>query len=180
MSAAEIADIQDANHDSVDAVIVGLDTDFNYRKLSLATYHLRRNPGVPLIATNEDAFDVVADNRYQPGNGCLVKSIELASGKKAINVGKPSSFLIGLISDEHGFLPEKAIMIGDRMDTDIKFGVDGGLSTCGVLTGVIEANTLLESSVYQKDLNEDKQKRSLPNVVLPYVGLPFDNKNSSV
>ena len=68
MSAAEIADIQDANHDSVDAVIVGLDTDFNYRKLSLATYHLRRNPEVPLIVTNEDAFDVLADNRYQPGS----------------------------------------------------------------------------------------------------------------
>ena len=51
-------------------------------------------------------------------------------------VGKPNPFSWELIRKDHG-LPEntKAIIIGDRLDTDIKFGRNAGIDTCLVLTG---------------------------------------------
>ena len=62
--------------DQVDAVVVGHDTGFNFRKLCLATVLLQRNPQALLVATNMDAFDLVgADGRHIPGNGSLVRSV---------------------------------------------------------------------------------------------------------
>ena len=78
----------------VDAVVVGLDTEFNYRKLCIANVLLQRHPNALLVATNEDAYDLVGvDARHLPGNGALVKAIEHASQRKAVNVGKPSKIL---------------------------------------------------------------------------------------
>jgi HAD superfamily hydrolase (TIGR01450 family) len=60
----------------VDAVVVGHDTAFTFRKLTIATNLLRCSPHAPLIATNLDAFDLVGTNGYHiPGNGALVRSV---------------------------------------------------------------------------------------------------------
>eukprot|EP00978_Attheya_sp_CCMP212_P017597 scaffold47137_cov37-Attheya_sp.AAC.1 len=64
----------------VDAVVVGLDTEFSYRKLCVATVLLQKFPNAPLVATNRDAFDLVGqDGRRLPGNGSLVAALECAS-----------------------------------------------------------------------------------------------------
>jgi ribonucleotide monophosphatase NagD (HAD superfamily) len=66
----------DSSLNEVDAVVVGHDTAFSFRKLTVATNLLRCNPHAPLIATNLDAFDLVGTNGYHiPGNGALVRSV---------------------------------------------------------------------------------------------------------
>eukprot|EP00816_Leptocylindrus_hargravesii_P001082 CAMPEP_0196813724 /NCGR_PEP_ID=MMETSP1362-20130617/38603_1 /TAXON_ID=163516 /ORGANISM="Leptocylindrus danicus, Strain CCMP1856" /LENGTH=353 /DNA_ID=CAMNT_0042190069 /DNA_START=99 /DNA_END=1160 /DNA_ORIENTATION=+ len=168
MSAEEVGNISDDEHMAVDALVIGLDTSFNYRKLCMASYHLHRNPSCLFIATNEDAYDVVGSCRFQPGNGCIVKAVEHASQRKACNVGKPSKILVELVSKEHDFDPEKALMVGDRLDTDVMFGHAGRMNTCSVLTGCTTAKDLL-------DLKSSGNESVLPTVVIPFIGLGMED-----
>jgi phosphoglycolate/pyridoxal phosphate phosphatase family enzyme len=153
----------------IDALVIGLDNDFNYRKLSIATVLLQRNPDALLIATNLDAFDLVGyDARHLPGNGALVSAVEKASGRTAINVGKPSSTLSELIMDVYGLKAQETLMVGDRLDTDIKFGNDSGMKSALVLTGCATSSTI------QSVLKDGVNSRMIPNVIFPHVGYMFD------
>jgi len=148
----------------VDAVVVGLDTEFNYRKLCIANVLLQRHPNALLVATNEDAYDLVGvDARHLPGNGALVKAIEHASQRKAVNVGKPSKILADLLMEEHGIDPQRALMVGDRLDTDVRFGLDGGMKTALVLTGCTTAAQLKGFP--------GTEEQPLPHVIFPHMGM---------
>lgn len=165
MNREELAAYNFHELDPVDAVVVGLDTDFNYRKLCIANVLLQRNPNALFVATNEDAFDLVgADARHLPGNGALVKALEHSSQRKAVNVGKPSSVLAELIQRQHGLDASRTMMVGDRLDTDIRFGIEGGMLSSLVLTGCVTAQDLIA-------LGKGTREEPLPNVILPYMGL---------
>jgi HAD superfamily hydrolase (TIGR01450 family) len=126
---------------------------------------LQRNRDALFVATNEDAFDLVgADARHLPGNGALVKALEHASQRNAINVGKPSAVLANLIHRQHNLDPSRTLMVGDRLDTDIRFGVEGGMVSALVLTGCTTANDLVA-------LGKGSQEEPMPDVILPYMGL---------
>ena len=151
--------------DPVDSVVVGLDTEFNFRKLCIANVLLQRNPNALLVSTNQDAFDLVgADARHLPGNGCLVKAIEHGSGREAINVGKPSSILADLIVADYKLDPARTLFVGDRLDTDIKFGNENGMKTALVMTGVT-------TSALLKEIGEGTKEQPLPSMILPFMGL---------
>jgi 4-nitrophenyl phosphatase len=165
---------------SIDAIVVGLDTDFTYRKLCIVTSLLQRHPNALFIATNEDAFDVVdgianndndtstststTDKRNLPGNGAIVKSIEIASQRNAINVGKPSKTLVDLLENEYEFDRSRTLMVGDRLDTDVKFGKDGGMKSALVLTGCTTAQKLMDIGVGTED-------EPLPHIIFPHMGM---------
>lgn len=149
----------------VDAVCVGLDTEFNYRKLCIANVLLQRFPDALLIATNEDAYDLVGSGaRHLPGNGSLVKAIECCSQRKATNVGKPSKILAELLSEEHGLDPSRTLFVGDRLDTDIRFGKDGGMKSALVLTGCTTAEKLI-------NIGEGTEEEPLPHIMFPHMGM---------
>ena len=157
------------NGNGIDAIIVGLDTDFTYRKLCIVTSLLQRHPDAVFVATNEDAFDVVDgkinnDKRNLPGNGSIVKSIEIASERKAINVGKPSPILVELMQNEFDFEFERTLMVGDRLDTDVKFAKDGGMKSALVLTGCTTVEKLM-------DVGVGSEEEPLPNIIFPHMGM---------
>ena len=165
MSRDELADYTFPEN-PVDAVCVGLDTAFNYRKLAIANVLLQRNPNAVLISTNQDSFDLVgADGRHLPGNGCIVKALEYGSRRIAINVGKPSIVLADLIIKEYGLDPARTMFVGDRLDTDIKFGKDSGMISVLVMTGVTNAEKVI-SLGKSGTLDEP-----IPNIIMPYMGL---------
>uniref|UniRef100_A0A7S1C144 Phosphoglycolate phosphatase n=1 Tax=Corethron hystrix TaxID=216773 RepID=A0A7S1C144_9STRA len=168
MSREELADYSFAEEErrgKVDAVVVGLDTAFDYRKLCVAVVLLQRHPGCLLVATNEDAYDLVgSDARHLPGNGALVRAIEHASQRDAINVGKPSRILAELLSDRYGLDPSRTLFVGDRLDTDIKFGKDGGMKSALVLTGCTTVEKLIEVGM-------GTEEEPLPHIILPHMGL---------
>ena len=120
---------------SVGAVLCGLDFHLNYLKLSLAYHYLRH--GAAFLATNLDTT-LPSSSTLFPGAGtCSAPLVAMLGGKMPTSLGKPSQAMMDAIEGKFQFNRQKACMIGDRLDTDIKFGIEGGLGgTLCVLTGV--------------------------------------------
>ncbi|HRV96763.1 MAG TPA: HAD-IIA family hydrolase [Anaerolineae bacterium] len=118
---------------SPDYVILGETDSYPYDKIIRAIRLISQ--GIPFIATNPDPNGPVEDGLV-PATGAVAALIESATGFSPYFVGKPNPLIMRSALrylDEHS---ENAIMIGDRMDTDIKVGLESGLETILVLTGV--------------------------------------------
>jgi 4-nitrophenyl phosphatase len=126
---------------SVAAVVCGLDRKINYTKLSKAFQYLTRNPGCQFLATNEDSTYPSAGGLL-PGAGSISAPLRYAIGRDPISIGKPASTMLDCIKAKINFDPKRTIMIGDRLNTDILFGQNGGLSTLLVLTGITQESDL--------------------------------------
>ena len=127
----------------VGAVVVGFDRYINYYKIQYATLCIRENPGCLFIATNRDAVTHLTDAQEWAGNGSMVGAIVGSTKREPHVVGKPSDFMLRNIADQFGLKREQICMVGDRLDTDILFGQNGGLTTCLVLSGVTTEEQLL-------------------------------------
>lgn len=130
--------------EEIGAVVVGFDPNINYYKLAKAFTYIQQ-PGCLFIATNHDSTFPAKGGRFLPGTGTIVGALEIAHGKPAIVCGKPSPYMIDCIKHVVGFDPKRTVMIGDRLDTDIQFGINGGLHTLLVLTGVTSLEDLQKS-----------------------------------
>ncbi|XP_062956127.1 glycerol-3-phosphate phosphatase [Cynocephalus volans] len=119
----------------VRAVVVGFDPHFSYMKLTKAVRYLQR-PGCLLVGTNMDNRLPLENGRFTAGTGCLVRAVEMAAQRQADIIGKPSRFIFDCVSREYGLDPERTVMVGDRLDTDILLGATCGLKTVLTLTGV--------------------------------------------
>lgn len=121
--------------ESVGVVLCGLDFHLNYLKLALAFHYLQR--GAVFLATNTDTT-LPASNALFPGAGaCSAPLVTMMDRKKPISLGKPSQAMMEAIKGKFHFDKTRTCMIGDRLDTDIRFGVEGELGgTLCVLTGI--------------------------------------------
>lgn len=134
-------------HDkNVGAVVVGLDPHINYYKLQYGTLCIRENPGCLFIATNRDALGHLTDLQEWPGAGCMVAAMCVSTEKEPIVVGKPSTFMMEILSKKFQIASSRMCMVGDRLDTDILFGQNAGCKTLLVLSGVTTQSTLQDPS----------------------------------
>ncbi|KAK3944631.1 HAD-like domain-containing protein [Diplogelasinospora grovesii] len=119
----------------VGVVLAGLDWHINYLKLSHAYQYLRR--GAIFLATNVDPTFPMNHNFF-PGAGSIgAAPLANMTGQKPVALGKPSQAMMDAIEGKFMLNRERTCMIGDRLDTDIKFGIEGKLGgTLAVLTGV--------------------------------------------
>ncbi len=117
-----------------DAVVLGYCRGFTYDRLNEAMQRVLR--GARLIATNADPSYPEAEGRLIPGTGAWVAALERCSGASAFVAGKPNPHLVRLLLEETGFEPSEAIVVGDRVDTDLECGRRAGCATALVLTGV--------------------------------------------
>ena len=115
-----------------DYVIVGETASYNYEVITKAV-RLVLN-GARLIATNSDLTGPT-EFGIAPACRSLVAPIELATGKTAYYVGKPNPLMMRTGLRLLGVHSHEAVMIGDRMDTDIVAGIETGLDTVLVLSG---------------------------------------------
>ena len=104
------------------------------------------NKGAKLIGTNSDLTGPT-ENGIVPGCRALISPIEMATGKKAYFVGKPNPLMMRTGLRLLGVHSEDAVMIGDRMDTDIVAGIESGLDTVLVLSGVTSREDIANYSV---------------------------------
>ena len=118
-----------------DYVIVGETASYNYEVITKAV-RLVLN-GARLIATNSDLTGPT-EFGIAPACRSLVAPIELATGKKAYFMGKPNPLMMRTGLHLLGVHSEEAAMVGDRMDTDIVAGIECGLDTVLVLSGVTD------------------------------------------
>ncbi|KAJ3336537.1 Fe(2+) transporter [Gonapodya sp. JEL0774] len=123
--------------ESIGAVLLGFDSQINYRKYAKAYTYLTVNKGkVHFLATNEDRTYPISGSIY-PGTGSLLAALIHSVNRRPDAVlGKPSQNMMNTILERFHLDPSKTCMVGDRLDTDIAFGKLGGLHTLLVMTGV--------------------------------------------
>ncbi len=124
-----------------DYVVVGETPDYCFEHITRAMNLV--NKGAKLIATNSDLTGPV-EGGFIPACRALVAPIEATTGKKAYYVGKPNPLMMRTGLQRLGVHSSEAVMIGDRMDTDIIAGIETGLDTVLVLSGVSTRETLNE------------------------------------
>jgi arabinose operon protein AraL len=127
----------------IEYVIVAFDRTFDYRKLNIAFQAIKL--GAHFVATNPDRTCPVEGGEI-PDCAAMIAAIEAVTQKKVeVIVGKPSPIMIQAALDVMGLKPEDCILIGDRMETDIRMGKEAGIATGIVLTGVTDEKALRES-----------------------------------
>lgn len=122
-----------------DYVVVGETRNYNYDSILRAVKLV--NNGSKLIGTNPDMTGP-SENGIIPACKALVTPIELATGAVAYYLGKPNPLMMKTGIKLLGVEPENAAIIGDRMDTDIIAGVESGIETVLVLSGVTDLETM--------------------------------------
>ncbi len=122
-----------------DYVIVGESRTYNIEKIEKAV-HLVIN-GAKLIGTNPDLTGP-SEKGIVPATRALISPIELATGKQAYFVGKPNPLMMRTARGLLGLHSEETAIIGDRMDTDIIAGIESGMDTVLVLSGVTTEETM--------------------------------------
>ncbi|MGR3741992.1 TIGR01457 family HAD-type hydrolase [Companilactobacillus sp. DQM5] len=116
-----------------DYVIVGLDYDVTYHKFELATLAIKR--GAKFIGTNADT-NLPNERGLVPGAGSVISLVETSTQQRAMYIGKPDKPIIDYALKEFSLKKEETIMVGDNYNTDILCGLDNGLDTLLVYSGV--------------------------------------------
>jgi NagD protein len=118
-----------------DYVVLGESRNFNFETLTKAVRLI--NNGARFIATNPDATGPSADG-VLPATGSVAALITKATGREPYIVGKPNPMMFRSAMNKIQAHSETTGMIGDRMDTDVVAGIEAGLHTVLVLTGIAD------------------------------------------
>jgi NagD protein len=114
-------------------VVLGETSAYNIHDITTAIRLIQR--GARFIATNPDASGP-GDGGIVPACGAMAALIEKATGVTAFFIGKPNPLMMRMALNYLGVHSENTVMIGDRMDTDMVAGVESGMDTILVLSGV--------------------------------------------
>src|SRR5512135_1175505 len=128
-----------------DYVVLGETTSYSYSRITQAVRLV--SEGARFIATNPDPSGP-GDGGLVPACGAIAALIETATGVHPYFVGKPNPLMMRTalrFLNEHS---ENAIMVGDRMDTDVRVGIESGLETILVLSGVT-SREMIDQFPYQ-------------------------------
>ena len=121
------------NNVNPDYVVVGDTRNYNFENIRTAVNLVLR--GARLIGANPDISGPV-ENGIIPSTKALIAPIEIATGKKAYFVGKPNPLMMRIALKKLMVNREDTIVIGDRMDTDVRCGLESELDTLLVLSGI--------------------------------------------
>ena len=119
-----------------DYVILGETRSYNFEKIEKAINLIRK--GARFIATNPD----VSGPSGFPSCGALAAPIERVTRRKPFYVGKPNPFMIRAALRKLGSHSAHTVIIGDNMETDIIAGIQSGLKTILVLSGVCKKESI--------------------------------------
>ena len=130
--------------DEVDCIVMGFDTELTFQKLHDVSYLLLTRPELPYIATNPD---LVCPTEFGsvPDCGSVCGMIYNATGKKPIVIGKPSPLMPELAMDKMGVSKEETCVVGDRIYTDVKSGLNAGCVGILVMSGETTPEILAQS-----------------------------------
>ena len=125
-----------------DAVVVGLDRRLSYGKIACASMLARR--GAFFLATNTDPTRPLPGGGEAPSAGSMVAAVAVAAGRGPDFIaGKPNPWVVRLVLDRLGVGVEEALIIGDRVETDVALGLRAGIDTLLIDTGVVNRGSLI-------------------------------------
>lgn len=119
---------------NIDAVVVAFDRTLDYRKINTAYQALRQ--GAHFFATNADHTCPMPGGAI-PDAGATIAALEQITGRKLeLLAGKPSPLITQVALEQLRLPAERCMMVGDRLETDIRMGQQAGMVTAVTLTGV--------------------------------------------
>ncbi len=131
--------------EDADIVVLAFDTEMNYDKLFHATNLIAA--GKIYVATHPD-FVCPSDKGDMPDAGAFMALIEETNGHRPdVVIGKPCAPMAEFVFDHCNADPKECAFVGDRLYTDIKFGVNNGMTSILVLTGETTVDMLFKSDV---------------------------------
>ena len=127
----------------VECIVMGFDTELTFQKLHDVSYLLLTRE-LPYIATNPD---LVCPTEFGsvPDCGSVCQMIFNATGKRPVVIGKPSPLMPQLAMDRLGYSKEETCVIGDRIYTDVKSGLNAGITGILVMSGETTPEILAQS-----------------------------------
>lgn len=129
------------------AVVVGLDTEFDYEKLTKASALIAK--GAPFIGTNPDVA-LPTPSGLAPGTGSLLAGITAVTGVRPTIIGKPEKHIYQAAQIILALPKEEILAIGDRLETDILGAQNAGYQTGLVLSGV---STMQDAQAWRPEIN---------------------------
>ncbi len=120
--------------DQVDCIVMGFDTELTFRKLEDVSKLLLTRKDIPYIATNPD---LVCPTEFGsvPDCGSVCHMIYNATGRRPVVIGKPSALMPELAMEHTGYSREETAVVGDRIYTDVKSGLNAGITGILVMSG---------------------------------------------
>lgn len=122
------------NLDEVDCIVMGFDTELTFQKLYDVCYLLLTREKIPYIATNPD-YVCPTEFGSVPDCGSVCDMIFNATGKRPVVIGKPSPLMPTLAMKKTGHTAEETAVVGDRIYTDVKSGLNAGVTSILVMSG---------------------------------------------
>ena len=120
---------------AADGVVASIDREFTYDRLTRALRAF--DAGVEWFVGSDPDRTIPTDEGLVPGSGAIVESVAAVAERRPDAVlGKPHPFTQRLVFDRLGCDPSDALVVGDRLDTDVAFGADAGATTALVETGI--------------------------------------------
>ena len=118
----------------VEVIVMGFDTELTFKKLEDVSKLLLLRPAIPYIATNPD-YVCPTEFGSVPDCGSVCDMLYNVSGRRPLVIGKPEPLMPILAMDKWGYTKEETVVIGDRIYTDIKSGLNAGVTTILVMSG---------------------------------------------
>lgn len=130
--------------EDTDVIVMGFDTELTFQKLRDVSYMLLTRPGIPYIATNGD---LVCPTEFGsvPDCGSVCGMLKTVSGRLPRVIGKPSPLMPELAMERLGVARENTCVVGDRIYTDVKSGLNAGITGILVMSGETDEKILAES-----------------------------------
>lgn len=122
------------NLPEVDCIVMGFDTELTFQKLEDVSRMLLTRENLPYIATNPD-YVCPTEFGSVPDCGSVCDMIFNATGKRPVVIGKPSPLMPQLAMGKYGYTKEETAVVGDRIYTDIKSGLNAGITGILVMSG---------------------------------------------
>ncbi|MBM7621831.1 4-nitrophenyl phosphatase [Bacillus tianshenii] len=141
--------------ENADVVVTGIDRSISYEKLALGAINIRN--GARFISTNGD-IAIPTERGLLPGNGSLTSVLTVSTETQPTFIGKPEKVIMEQALKVLGIAPEETLMVGDNYHTDIKAGMNAGMDTLLVHTGVTtkaHLETYQEKPTYTVDSLKD-------------------------
>lgn len=121
--------------DEIGVLLLGYDTELSYKKLEDCCRLLfRNNNPVTYIATHPD-YVCPTSFGCAPDCGSVIDMLRTATGKEPLVIGKPKPEMVYLALEKYGYKKEDALIMGDRLYTDIACGINAGIDAVFVLSG---------------------------------------------
>lgn len=131
--------------DDVDCIVMGFDTELTFKKLEDVSRLLLTRENIPYIATNPD-YVCPTEFGSVPDCGSVCDMIFNATGKRPVVIGKPSPLMPKLAMAKYGYSADETAVVGDRIYTDIKSGLNAGITGILVMSGETTPEILAESA----------------------------------